>query len=133
MNLKVKKMKLQQREKKRVININHSSNQVLFKGETGNTEMDKPTSYQEKENVLENEEGEIASRQKEKGKINQAQQELGKTEIFKDEKRYNEVNKPTAYKEKKDVLESEEGETSTKRKEKGETNQSQQQPRFIQR
>ena len=32
--------------------------------------MDKPTSYQEKENVLENEEGEIASRQKEKGKIN---------------------------------------------------------------
>ena len=128
MNLKVKKMKLQQREKKRVININHSSNQVLFKGETGNTEMDKPTSYKEKEDLLENEEGEIGSKRKEKGKIDMAQQELGKTKIFKGEKRYTEVDKPTAYKEKED-----EKKTATKKNEKGKTHESSQKVGFIQR
>ena len=72
MYLKVKKGKLQLREKKKVRQINHSSNHVLFKGETGYAERDKPTSYKEKEDLLENEEGESGSKRKEKGKIDMA-------------------------------------------------------------
>ena len=46
----------------------------FVKGETSYTEVnktqvDKPTSYKEKENVLENEEEDIATGRKEKGKI----------------------------------------------------------------
>ena len=95
--------------------------------------MDKPTSYKEKEDLLENEEGESGSKRKEKGKIDMAQQELGKTKIFKGEKRYTEVDKPTAYKEKEDVRGIEERKTATKKKEKGKTHESSQKVGFIQR
>ena len=53
----------------------------FVKGETSYTEVnktqvDKPTSYKEKENVLENEEEDIATGRKEKGKITDTKKRL---------------------------------------------------------
>ena len=50
--------------------MNHHRKQVLFKEVTVVPEMDKPPTYKEKEDVLENEEEQIATRRKEKGRIN---------------------------------------------------------------
>ena len=87
-----------------------------FKGDVGYTDVDKPTSYKEKEDVDEIEEGESANRRKYIGKRNKLQQKWGKLNISKDETGYTE-DKPTSYKKKKDV--DEEGDSANRRKDKG--------------
>ena len=91
----------------------------IFKGDIGYTDVDKPTSYKEKEDVDEIEEGESANRRKDRGKRNKLQQKWGKLNIPKNETGYTELDKPTSYKKKKDVDDIEEGDSANRRKDKG--------------